>query len=53
VRRGGLLAGLEFAVSDSHIGDRFDAFEAVREWIDAGGPQRLELRPARREKLVA
>jgi hypothetical protein len=33
--------------------DRLDAFEAVRKRIDAGRPQRLELRPTRREKLVA
>src|SRR5437763_2247006 len=53
VRTGGLIAGLEPAVRIAHRHDRLDPFEAVWERIDACGPQRLELRPPRREKLVA
>jgi hypothetical protein len=42
-----LLAGSKTVVSGPDLGDRLDARELVRKWLDSSRPQRLELAPAR------
>ena len=47
----GLAAGLEVVVALARLRDRDDARELVRERVDAGGAQLLELAPAGGEDL--